>query len=542
MSRLLNFYGSFDKPVPEHTGGETRELRCDLAIIGGGGAGLSAAVRAAELGARVVLVEKMTELGGNTRLAGGLLCTNSAILQKAGVPDTTQAHIDAYRRQHKYQLDPAIYERFIRNTGRFYDWIVGKGMDAENRRVIMDKVVMIRDRSVWEPLRNPAYGPGLMGSAVTDTLIRHAGESESITVLTETAVTEILGDGFGSVTGLYASGKGIDWTIEADNIILATGGFGCDNELLQKYFPQYFTSDNYFTHYCLNHCTGDGIRLAEAVGAKTGENMSIGLEAMVHMPGAYTLQRVTVQPHGVVVGGSGRRFLAENDMDNGEFVMDAQTNGLGWYLFSEDMKDKLYQIAVDNSRYGDWMPEVETFHQDIESELALGLVVRGESIEALADGIGAPADALRETFARYDGFCEAGVDEDFGKAAEYLLPLGTTGPWYAVRLVRKFDVTMGGVSIDAKCRALRPDGSVIRGLYVCGDIASNWMGTDYGPLFSSFAWAVNSGMLTAEECIKPAPQEEQSEAAPEPELPTPPAAQPDDRQGKTLLGKLFGKA
>ena len=77
--------------------------------------------------------------------------------------------------------------------------------------------------------------------------------------------------------------------------------------------------------------------------------------------------------------------------------------------------------------------------------------------------------------------------------------MGLEGPWYAVKLIRKFDVTMGGVTIDAKNRALRPDGSVIPGLYVCGDVASGWMGVDYGPLFSSFAWAVNSGFLTADE-------------------------------------------
>ena len=80
------------------------------------------------------------------------------------------------------------------------------------------------------------------------------------------------------------------------------------------------------------------------------------------------------------------------------------------------------------------------------------------------------------------------------------MAMGLDGPWYAVKLIRKFDVTMGGVSVNARLQALRPDQTVIPGLYVTGDNASNWMGENYGPFFSSFAWACNSGYLAAGEC------------------------------------------
>ena len=159
----------------------------------------------------------------------------------------------------------------------------------------------------------------------------------------------------------------------------------------------------------------------------------------------------------------------------------------------------MYDLAVEHARYGDWMPAYEQVDRDIEDELITGLVVKRNSIEDLAAGIGAPADVLRKTLTDYEEFCITGEDKEFRKDPQYLMAMGLDGPWYAVRLVRKFDVTMGGVTIDAKNRALRPDGSVIPGLYVCGDIASGWMGEDYGPLFSSFAWAVNSGFLTADE-------------------------------------------
>lgn len=75
-------------------------------------------------------------------------------------------------------------------------------------------------------------------------------------------------------------------------------------------------------------------------------------------------------------------------------------------------------------------------------------------------------------------------------------------PYYALQLHRHFDVTMGGISVNANTEALRPDGSVISGLYATGDNASGWMGTDYGPVFSSFAWAMNSGYIAGEEAAK----------------------------------------
>lgn len=461
---------------------------------------MSAAVRAAEKGAKVVIIEKMTELGGNTRMATGLLCTHSQVLGQEGVPDMSDEHVNEYRREQKYRLDPAIYERFIRHTGAYYDWLVSKGLDNSNHRVVMDKVVMIRDRTEWAPLYNPAYGPGLMGSAVTDLLSGIAEKSDNVQILLTTEVTGIQTDEYGNVTGVEAVGNGYDWSIQAKNVILACGGFGCNNEMLKKYFPAYFSSDNYFSHYCLKHCTGDGIRMAEAIGAETGKNMSVGLEAMTHIPGAYILQRIIVEPSGVIVSATGKRFVSEDDIDNGEFVLDQQPDGLGWYIFTEQRKDELYNLAVEHARFGDWMPEREQLDKDIESELKSGLVIKGNTIEELAAGIGAPADVLQRTLEDYEGYCAAGYDSEFRKAPEYLVSQGMEGPWYGVRLVRKFDVTMGGVSIDEHNRALRPDGSIIHGLYVCGDIASNWMGEEYGPIFSSFAWALNSGFFAADEC------------------------------------------
>ena len=498
MSRLVSYYEDFDRPVPPHVGGVSRVECCDIAVVGAGAAGLAAAVRAAELGKKVILLEKTDILGGNSRLAGGLLCTNSKILAEAGVPDSTDEHISLYERTHLYRLDKSIYGRFVRNTGELYDWLVAGGMDSGNRRMVFDKVVMVAERIAPSPLNNPAYGPGLMGTKVTDHLIGRL-EELGVTVLMETKVTALKTEG-DEVRGLTAVGGGYDWDITAGNVILATGGFGCNPELLRRFFPKYFTTDNYFTHYCLQCSTGDGLQMAEEIGAEIGKNMSFGLDSMQHMPGTYTLQRLSLQPEGVVVGATGKRFIPEDDMVNAEFAMDAQPDGIGWFLFPQSRMEKLYELSIENSRFGDWMPEIDQLYVDLAEELQQGKTVKGDTIEDLAAAIGAPAGVLRATLEEYEGFCAAGKDGEFFKDPKFLLPLGMEGPWYGVKMLRKFDVTMGGVSIDSRLRALRPDGNVIPGLYVVGDNASNWMGEDYGPLFSSFAWACNSGYLAAGEC------------------------------------------
>ena len=498
MSRLVSYYEDFDRPVPVPQDGPLRRETCDVAVVGSGAAGLAAAVRAAELGKKVILLEKMDVLGGNSRLAGGLLCTNSAVLAAEGIPDTTAEHISLYERTHLYRLDKAIYGRFIRNTGEFFDWMVKHGMDPGNRRIIFGNVVLVAERIAPTPLNNPAYGPGLMGTKVTDHLIGRLDKLGVLT-LTTTEVTSLKTEGE-TITGLTAVGGGSRWDISADSIILATGGFGANPEMLRRFFPKYFSTDNYFTHYSLQCSTGDGIAMAEAIGADVGKNMSFGLDSMQHMPGTYTLQRVSLQPEGVIVSASGKRFIPEDDMENAEFAMDAQPDGIGWFLFPQSRMEKLYELALENSRFGDWMPEIDQLYADLAEELSQGKTVRGDSIEELAAAIGAPAEVLHQTLEQYESFCVSGKDTEFMKDPRFLLPLGLEGPWYAVRMLRKFDVTMGGVSIDSRLRALRPDGTPIPGLYAAGDTASNWMGEEYGPLFSSFAWACNSGYLAAGEC------------------------------------------
>lgn len=172
MVKLLSMYEHNDRPDYKHPGGSEREISCDIAVLGGGGSGIVAAVRAAQLGARVVVIEKMDVLGGNSWYAGGLLTTTSKYQRALGMEDQTDTYYKKAFQQCKYTLDPAIFKRYIKNTGTFFEWIADMGLDTDNLRYMWDSVAMIKERKDPGPLNNPKYGPGLMGSTILSILYK----------------------------------------------------------------------------------------------------------------------------------------------------------------------------------------------------------------------------------------------------------------------------------------------------------------------------------------------------------------------------------
>lgn len=497
MTKLLSMYEKQDRPeLPAYPGGPAVRLDCDVAVIGGGGSGLAAAVRAAQKGARVVVVEKMDVLGGNSRFAGGLLSTSSRFQRELGMPDMTEEYYKQAYHLNKYTLDPAIFRRYIRNTGVFLEWLADLGLDTDNIRFAMGAVAMVKERKDPGYLNNPMYGPGLMGSTVLDVLTR-ALEPLPVQVLTSTKAERLLTDEAGRVTGLTAKGQQASYEIRANSVILSAGGFGANPALLRRFLPKYFSRDNYCAHYCLLSTTGDGILMAEQAGAEVGRNISVGLEGISHIPGTYSVQSIARSPKMLIVNRDGRRFIAEDDTEDAEFAMDLQPDGLAFLIFDAAAKSVIYQEAVDNARF-DPMTSREQLEADLIQEDAEGKCRIASTMAEAARFIGCTEQALAATIEQYNQMCGQGRDRELFKDKAHLIPVRQF-PLCILRCQRKFDVTMGGVSIDRHLRALTPEGRPIGGLYVTGDGASNWMGEEYGPLFSSFAWAMNSGYLAAEE-------------------------------------------
>jgi fumarate reductase flavoprotein subunit len=501
MSKLISMYWETDRPELTYPGGYETALSCDIVVVGGGGSGSAAAVRAAEAGADVIVVEKMPALGGNSRLAGGLLSTYSRFQKALGMPDKTNEYIEKAYRQNKYTLNPAIFRRYIGRTGSTLEWLADHGLDMKNVRWVMDAVCLIKNRTENSELENPAYGPGLMGTAIMETLkanIKRLG----VRVLLQTKVRHLLRGKDGAVSGVLADGQKESYRIKARSVIVASGGFGGNPELLRRFLPEYFTSDNVVSHYCLKSTTGDAIAIAEEIGAETGRNISVGLRPLTHIPGTYSMMNVVGQPIGAVVNLNGKRFIAEDDTGSGLKAVDMQPEGVAWYILDAERLQECKKLVTSPPKseggFGDRVPDQAEFDRNMAHELAAGWMVAGATLQELAKKTGCESSALQAAAERCNAQYEAGLDDELFKKKENLRPI-RTAPFYALRLQRNFDVTMGGISVNENTQALRPDQSVVPGLYVTGDIASNWMGSDYGPLFSSFAWAINSGVIAGDE-------------------------------------------
>ena len=129
MSKLMSMYEDYDRAELSYPGGPVETMDCDIVVVGGGGSGMNVAVRASELGAKVGIVEKMDRLGGNSWLAGGLLSTTSKYQRELGFADQTDHYIETAHKFNRYLLDPAIFERYLRNSGHYLEWLVDKGLD-----------------------------------------------------------------------------------------------------------------------------------------------------------------------------------------------------------------------------------------------------------------------------------------------------------------------------------------------------------------------------------------------------------------------------
>jgi fumarate reductase flavoprotein subunit len=501
MSKLMGMYWKSDKPEMTYPGGFETALSCDIVVVGGGASGSAAAVRAAETGAKVIVVEKKPVLGGHGRLAGGLLSTYSRFQKALGMPDKTNDYIEKAYKNNKYTLNPAIFRRYIGKTGSTLEWLADHGLDMENSRWVMGAVLMIKKRTEDSELENPAYGPGNMGTSVINTLKANM-ERLGVRVLLQTKVRHFLKGTDGAVAGVLADGQKESYRIKARAVIVASGGFGRNPELLRRFKPEYFTSDNYISTYSLQSCTGDAIAMAEEIGAETGKNISVGMSAMTHIPGTVSMMGVAGKPIGTVVNLNGKRFIAEDDEGGGAMTMDMQPEGVAWYILDSERLQECKQLVTSPPKseggFGDRVPDQAEFERNMAFELETGWMVKGATLQELAKKIGCDPSALQATVERCNAQYKAGLDDELFKKKENLRPI-STAPFYALHLQRKFDVTMGGISVNENTQALRPDQSVIPGLYVTGDIASNWMGTSYGPTFSSFAWAINSGVIAGDE-------------------------------------------
>ncbi|ABR49588.1 flavocytochrome c [Alkaliphilus metalliredigens QYMF] len=434
--------------------GETVEYTTDVVIIGGGGAGLAAAVSAHQNGAQIIVLEKMPRLGGNTILAGGALNAAGSPRQVAqGIEDSVEKHFTQTYEGGDELGNTDLIQTLVENAYPAVEWLESLGMNFN------DEVFTVLG-GLWPRAHKPSTP---LGTGFIDTYQNYINANEGIEILLDTEAIELLVED-GRVVGVKAVGLSGDVIVHANNgVIMAAGGFGANTEMIEKYNQSWPSLANVKS---TNHpgATGDGLAIAEAVGASL-----IGLEHLQLLPlgdpntGSLSGNIEQGVENRIFVNKSGNRFVDEG----------ARRDVMTKALLEEE--DAFLWVVLDQKNY----PTPETtnnFNETIEELIAQDRAFKGDTLEELAGKIGVNPDNLVKAVEEFNKVVEAGGSDEFGRTL--FDTKIDTAPFYAGARVPTVHHTMGGIEINTNAEALDVNGNVIPGLYAAGEVTGGIHGSN----------------------------------------------------------------
>lgn len=463
---------NFEKELDKIGKKSEKELTTDILVIGGGGTGLSAAASAKENGASVIVLEKLANVGGSTALSGGgISATGTRFQKELGIEDSKDLWKDLWMKRQATSNPKSIYPDYER-VDKFMDQAV------DTTHWLVDKIGH-KYSSVegfgFDPFPRLHFPEGGMGSVITGNIENYLKEN-SVDILTETEAKELIIDEKGRVVGAIAEDRENIFKITAKKVILASGGFAKNEELLKRFIPEMEgTSD---LSAASVGSTGDGIIMAENIGADLYEEAwVIGLGITSKIKELSILDWDTTK---ILVNRRGERFF--NEASHYAIVTNKVAEEKGaWMILDSKGGSKETMDLIDSL-----VDDKELF--------------KGESIEELAGKINIERDKFKSTVDEFNLACEKGVDE-FEKDKEMLVPI-KTGPYYGVRMYPKTMGTFGGVKTDDNFRVLKKDGSIIENLYAGGECSNKIYYNQVYMSGSAVQLALTSGRISGEHAAK----------------------------------------
>ncbi len=429
--------------------GESKNYKddcCDIVVVGAGGAGLSAAVAAAETDEmKIIVLEKQGIIGGNTNYSTGGINAAETDMQKAlGIEDSKQSFFDDTMRGGKNENIPALVWNFVDHAPATISWLSGLGADLTDVGLMGGSSV----RRTHRPKGGAAIGPHLMK------VLKEATAHQNIEIRTSNKVCGLLSSN-GTVTGVKVqNADGSIYTLKAKAVIIATGGFGANLEMVTRLQP---SLSGFAT---LNHpgATGDAFDWVTPLGGATIQLANIQIHPTAEAVNHILITEAVRGNGAILVNHAGKRFC--NEMDTRDVVSAAilkQQSGEAFLIFDQGVRKSLASIETYANQH---------------------LLIEGNSITELANLTGIPAESLAESMARYNAQQKAGVDNDFGRSATAMTAALETAPFYAVRVMPAIHHTMGGLSVNTETQVIKADGKPIPGLFAAGEVTGGLHGAN----------------------------------------------------------------
>ena len=413
-----------------------------------------------------IVLEKLQFLGGAGLFPEGSLGVNTRYTKEHGIKTTVQEVLDAALQYHHFRADPAILRVLIEESSRTIDDVLDLGIELRGIRTVYPKEESLQ---TWHLFKGGC-------AAVIQKFVEQVKAKGGV-IHTETSAQKLIMEA-GRVAGVEATAKNGDkFIIHAKKVIIATGGFAANKEMLAQYV---FDSSDlgmiepiWLRGPVVDGRTGDGINMARLVGAGvTGMHTVAGnapylpdVPPINQFSGPDELKqgRCALAQPWLWVDHTGKRFFNESRGSVFVDVYNAMTTAGGVSYFKAD------------------------------------------TVEELAQQLGMPPENLVDTMKRVNKYAEDKHDPEFGRLPEHLVKFDLQkGPYYALKAIRCFFLTLGGVKVTPNFEARTPQGDVIPGLYVVGQ--------DIGGLFdstydlrcegSASSFAMTSGRVAAEHAIK----------------------------------------
>ena len=465
---------------------------CDVVIVGAGGAGMTAAITAADAGKSVVIVESQSMVGGNSvRATGGMNAgdtvwqDSNTFAEEAGVEktltnaagsyadnavvtelaQTVAAQWKAYQEKPEGYFDSVelmeldtmiggkgindfeLVKTLCENTAPAIDWLDTIGAELHNVASFGGASV----KRIHRPV--DAEGKTISVGSYIIPVLEKACQERGIEILLDTTATALRQDDKGAVTGVNAVSKdGGNVIVEAKAVVLATGGFGANLEMVASYKPEL---EGFMTTNAAG-AQGQGIAMAQAVGAATVDMDQIQIHPTVQYDTAALITEGLRGDGAILVNAEGKRFIDEvGTRDVVSAAEIAQPGSYSWLVVDQAMVDASSVIA---------------------GYIKKGLTVTGADYAELAAATGMNADNFAATMEAWNACVESKTDAEFGRTS-FANPLNTA-PYYAIKVTAGVHHTMGGLKINTATEVLNEQGEAIPGLFAAGEITGGVHGAN----------------------------------------------------------------
>ncbi|WP_341534039.1 FAD-binding protein [Sporosalibacterium faouarense] len=460
--------------------GKVVRLQADVVVVGAGASGVSAAIAAADEGAKVIIIEKTGVIGGASNLSWAGKFFNSSAAIESGLVVDEEKTIDDWIVNNHWRVDAAAIRQYVTKSGDTYDWLKEKGYNTTYMNFGGEQL------HVLPPYENR--------EETLKRMLAESVENQGGQVITNTTGKKLIVNEDGDVIGVVA--EKIDGTtleITAQNVIMATGGYAANKEMVKEAFGFEGVNGG------LGQNIGEGLEMSWEAGAKVPDNFG---GQMLHQ----TLARATSDlksnyesfkasyplmlsylPNFMNVGTSGARFRDEAATLTA--VAAANTSAFNgpyhYVVVSKSQIDSLIaegMIGVNAPGLPGLPPEFYADFQDqftldnpwkdaykvLDSMVENGDGYKGDTIEELAKNAGMDVEVFKETYNNYKNAINTGVDTEFGKNKEYLTPMGENGPYYAIIAEINNLGSVGGLLVNKKFQVLNNNRIPINGLYAVG--------------------------------------------------------------------------